>query len=73
MKGVSVVRQKGGTGKTMLSLAAACAAVADGLSTVVVDLDPTPACQLGDRRSSETLQIDGPGAAVSDGSRSEVA
>ena len=41
MKVVSMVAQKkGGTGKTTLSLATACAAVADGLSTVVVDLDP---------------------------------
>ena len=48
MKVVSVVAQKGGTGKTTLSVATACAATADGLSTVIVDLDPqATAARLG--------------------------
>ena len=54
MKVVSVVTQKGATGKTTLSLATACAAVADGLSAVVVDLDPqATAASWGDRRESD--------------------
>ena len=53
MKVVSVIAQKGGTGKTTLSLAMACAAAADGLSAVVVDLDPqATASSWGDRRRS---------------------
>ena len=40
MQVVSVIAQKGGAGKTTLSLAIACAAAAEGLSAVVVDLDP---------------------------------
>ena len=40
MMTVSVTAQKGGAGKTTLSLALACAAAAEGLSAVVVDLDP---------------------------------
>ncbi len=53
MKVISVLAQKGGTGKTTLSVATACAAAADGLSTVIVDLDPqATASSWGDRRSS---------------------
>ncbi len=52
---VSVIAQKGGTGKTTLCLATACAAAADGLSTLVVDLDPqATAASWDDRRDSET-------------------
>ena len=39
MKVVSVVAQEGGAGETTLSLATACAAAADGLPVVVLDLD----------------------------------
>ena len=54
MKTVSVVAQKGGTGKTTLCLAVACAAVRDGLTAAVVDLDPqATAASWGDRRGSE--------------------
>lgn len=53
MKVLSVIAQKGGTGKTTLSLAIACAAAADGLSAVVVDLDPqATAASWGDRRTA---------------------
>ena len=49
---ISVLAQKGGTGKATLSVAIACAAAADGLSTVIVDLDPqATASSWGDRRS----------------------
>ena len=54
MKTVSVVAQKGGTGKTTLCLAIACAAVRDGLAAAVVDLDPqATAASWGDRRQAE--------------------
>ena len=54
MKTVSVVAQKGGTGKTTLCLAVACAAVRDGLVAAVVDLDPqATAASWGDRRAAE--------------------
>ena len=54
MKTVSVVAQKGGTGKTTLCLAIACAAVRDGLAAVVVDLDPqATAASWGDRRDAD--------------------
>ena len=53
MKVVSVIAQKGGSGKTTLSLATACAATAEGLSTIVIDLDPqATATSWGDRRRS---------------------
>lgn len=55
MKVLSVIAQKGGAGKTTLSLAVACAAAADGLSAVVVDLDPqATAASWGDRRTAES-------------------
>ena len=54
MKTVSVVAQKGGTGKTTLCLAIACAAVRDGLTAAVFDLDPqATAASWGDRRGSD--------------------
>ena len=55
MKVISVIAQKGGTGKTTLSLALACAAAADAHSAVVVDVDPqATAASWGDRRKSES-------------------
>ena len=54
MKTVSVVAQKGGTGKTTLCLAIACAAVRDGLTAAVIDLDPqATAASWGDRREPD--------------------
>ena len=40
MKVIAVIAQKGGTGKTTLSIATAVAATAEGLSTAIIDLDP---------------------------------
>ena len=54
MKVISVIAQKGGTGKTTLTLAIACAAAANHLSTAVIDLDPqATAASWGDRRDAE--------------------
>ena len=51
---ISVVAQKGGAGKTTLSLGLGCAAGAAGLSAVVVDLDPqATAASWGDRRAAD--------------------
>jgi len=54
MRVVSVIAQKGGTGKTTLCLALACAGVRDGLTAAVVDLDPqATAASWGDRRDAD--------------------
>ena len=58
MKTISVIAQKGGAGKTTISLALACAAAAEGLSAVVVDLDPQgSAASWGDRRESHAPTV----------------
>ena len=58
VKIVSVIAQKGGAGKTTLSLILACAAAAEGLSAVVVDLDPqASAASWGDRRESDVPAV----------------
>ena len=58
MKVVSVIAQKGGAGKTTLSVALACTAAADRLSVVIVDLDPqATAASWGDRRDSESPAV----------------
>ncbi len=58
MKTVSVIAQKGGAGKTTVSLALAYAAAAEGFSAVVVDLDPqASAASWGDRRGSDVPAV----------------
>ena len=58
MKVVSVIAQKGGAGKTTLSVALACTAAADRLSAVIVDLDPqATAASWGNRRGSESPAV----------------
>ena len=58
MKVISVIAQKGGAGKTTLSVAIACAATGAGLSPVIVDLDPqATAASWGDRRASESPPV----------------
>ena len=55
MKVITVIAQKGGAGKTTLSISTAVAAANDGWSTAVVDLDPqATAATWSDRRESET-------------------
>lgn len=55
MKVIAVVSQKGGVGKSTLSLATAVAATAKGLSVAVIDLDPqATVSSWSDRREEET-------------------
>lgn len=54
MEILSLIAQKGGTGKTTLALSLAVTAEADGKSTLIIDLDPqASACKWGDRRAGE--------------------
>jgi chromosome partitioning protein len=59
---IALIAQKGGTGKTTLALSLATAAVAAGLESLIVDLDPqATACNWADRRkgtSDTPLVID---------------
>lgn len=59
MKGIiSVISQKGGTGKTNISTNLAVAAELHGLSTLLLDLDPqTSASTWGDLRASKSPAI----------------
>ena len=58
MQTLALIAQKGGTGKTTIALSLAVAAEADGLSVLVVDLDPqASACRWGDRRTMDSPAV----------------
>ena len=58
MKVISVLGQKGGSGKTTLTLSLAVAAYKANKSVAVVDLDPqASACKWGDRRNADPVII----------------
>jgi chromosome partitioning protein len=58
MKTVAILSQKGGTGKTTLTLHLAVAAERKGVATVIVDLDPqASATSWSDLRQSETPAV----------------
>ena len=58
MKVISVLMQKGGSGKTTLVLSLAVAASLAGKSVAVIDLDPqATACKWGDRRNGNPVII----------------
>lgn len=55
MRVVCLLSQKGGSGKTSLSISLACAAERRGKEALIVDLDPqATACKWGDRRTAES-------------------
>ena len=58
MQTLSLIAQKGGTGKTTLALSLAVAAEAAGKTTLIIDLDPqASACKWGDRRTGEAPTV----------------
>lgn len=58
MKALAIISQKGGAGKTTIALHLAVAAVYDGKSTAIVDLDPqASAASWGDSREGENPSV----------------
>src|ERR1700722_5196744 len=61
MEVIAVIAQKGGAGKTTLTLSLAVAAQRAGKTVAIVDLDPqATACNWGDRRKSDSPVIVSP-------------
>lgn len=59
MKTISIISQKGGAGKTTLAVNLAGAAVAKGLSVIIIDLDPQTSAKKwhDDREDKETPAV----------------
>jgi hypothetical protein len=58
MKTIAIISQKGGAGKTTLSVHLATAASASGHSAAIVDLDPQgTAASWGDRRQADAPEV----------------
>ncbi len=58
MKTIAIISQKGGAGKTTLSVHLATAASASGHNAAIVDLDPQgTAASWGDRRQADTPEV----------------
>lgn len=58
MQTLALIAQKGGTGKTTLTLSLAVAAEASGKTVLIIDLDPqASACKWGDRRNGEAPTV----------------
>jgi chromosome partitioning protein len=59
MRTITLVTQKGGTGKTTLAASLAVAAAQAGETVIALDLDPQGSLAAwGDSRSAETLAVD---------------